>query len=181
MNTDDQAVRPIADRVVRLTLDGHRLMVQLSPSDTMLMMPVPASRVDWLSAAAGRLWRDRTRCMAALLLLEPLSGRWTIRFPRQRCGEAGVSWAVIAEDFAGLDPSWVLGGTFQFSSRSDGIDELVPATDGLHFVLVHGRDETQLQAFIRAAGALQPAGEQPVMINDWAATLDAAMPRLGLV
>jgi hypothetical protein len=180
MNTDDQAVQPIAQRFARLTLDGHRLMVDVSALDRMLMMPVPASRVDWLSAAAGRLWRDRTRCMAALLLLEPLSGRWTIRFPRQRCGQAGVSWTVTAEDFTGLDPSWVLSGTFQSSSRSDGSDELVPATDGLHFVLVHGETDTQLRGFICAGGVLRPAGEQPVMINDWAATLDAAMPRLDL-
>ena len=56
----------------------------------------------------------------------------------------------------------------------------MPATDGLHFVLVHGRDDTQLRGFVRAGGALRPAGEQPVMINDWAATLDLAMPRLDL-
>jgi len=143
-------------------------------------MPVPASRMDWLVAAAGRLWRQRRRCLAALLLAEPAPGAWTIRLPRQRCGEAGVSWSVTAEDFAGLGPDWVLGGTFQATSRIDNLAELVPAADGLHFVLAHGVHETQLRGFVRVAGDLQPAGEQPVMVNDWKAVIDAAMPRLTL-
>lgn len=180
MNAEDQTLRPAGERFARLALEGDRVMVDIGGAERVLMMPVPASRIDWLSAAAGRLWRDRARCMAALLFLEPSSGRWTIRFPRQWCGGAGVSWTVTADDFTGMDLNWVLGGTFQSSSQSEELAERVPATDGLHFVLVHRQDETQLRGFIRAGGALRPAGQHPVMTNDWAATLDAALPRLDL-
>jgi hypothetical protein len=96
----------------------------------------------------------------------------------------GVTWSVTADDFAELGPGWVLAGTFQATSARSGrpqhLAELVPAADGLHFVLVHTQEQSQLRAFIRAGGELRPAGEQPVMINDWAAVIDAAEPRLTL-
>lgn len=181
MEPNDYAVPRPCERFVRLRSEAQCIVAELPGANVASFLPVPASRMDWLVAAAGRLWRQRRRCLAALLLAEPATGGWTIRIPRQQCGEAGVAWVVTVDDFSGLGPEWVLGGTFQATSREDGLPELVPAADGLHFVLVHGVEETQLRGFVRVAGVLQPAGERPVMLNDWKAVIDAAMPRLTLV
>jgi hypothetical protein len=87
MSAEHQDVgRQPPPRFVRLSFDGSRLSADISGSDRVPLIPVPASRIDWLSACAGRLWRQQTRCLAALLLVDLPTGRWTIGFPRQRCG-----------------------------------------------------------------------------------------------
>ena len=176
-----------AGRFLQLAFRGNALDVVGEGKSLIPLPAVPASQLDWVSECARRLWRDRHRCLATLLLVHPSSGRWTIRFPTQRCGSASVSWTVKAEDFHEVDEGWRLGGTFQAVDAAL-IDEtggagwmpLAPAADGLHFFLVHGQESSDLRAFIRAGGELRPAEREVIIRNDWLTALHAALPGLTL-
>jgi hypothetical protein len=177
---------------IRLIQNGeHWLVIRPDEADdrtTSAFAPfvlprVPASLASWLTIGGERVWRQRQRCFAALLLLHPGRGLWTTRIPPQHCGPDAARWSAAIADFAGAKSDWRLGGTFQVRALavSDNVEDSVPAADGVHLAhAIHPDGRRDAITFVRACGAVCRPRFGRVIGCDWRDAIDAAMPRLRL-
>jgi hypothetical protein len=137
----------------------------------------------WLTIGGERVWRQRQRCFAALLLLHARRGVWTIRIPRQHCGSDAACWSSLAADFDSLGEDWRLGGSFQVRALAvgDDIEDSVPAADGVHLIhAIHSDGHRDALTFVRAGESLCRPRSGRIIGCDWRDAIESAMPRLRL-
>lgn len=141
-------------------------------------IPLPPRRlIDWLVVVGHRFWRQRRRCMAALLLVDCCSGHWTLRLPHQRCGTERADWSTSHDDFKDLPDSIRVGGVFQTVAGATVRQECLPVEDGFHFIL-SVISYAPMTAMVRHSAGIERVEPIQIVTNDWEQTIDAAMPRL---
>lgn len=122
--------------------------------------------------------------MTALLMLDASGQKWVRpELPTQRCGVDGVAWNLKPDDLAGRPPEVLIGGSYQVAA-SCTFDEVVsrlPAMDGLHIVNAFAGEARRLFTFISISGEPRLAEMDTVVVDDWAAVLDAHADRLQLI
>jgi hypothetical protein len=185
--------QPRALPQVRLVEDEHAVRVHLADGSVVAgfrpfgLPAVPQSLTDWTAIFCERFWADRRRCVAMVLMLDLKTRGWAMALPAQRCGRDAACWSTLRADFPQFPDTAVLCGTFQSRVLAAGEDpaDAVPPVPGLHFVLsLPGTAEMQpgrVYCFVRtgaAAGSTRLVPADDVILDDWAAALEQALPRL---
>ena len=70
-----------------------------------------------------------------------------------------------------------IGGTFQSIAGDCMHRDVIPAYGGLHFTL-GVTAQKPLAAHVRCGDSLEMVEPPAILANDWATTIEAAMPRL---
>ena len=145
--------------------------------------PPPRQRLDWLVVAGHRFWARHRRPMAALLLIDSRTQRWSIALPVQTCGREAARWSLSAARSPEQAATALVGGTFQVIAVQARPSDHVPPLSGLHFVLRSpdlSPGASPLSAFVRDGGGLHAADPGALLSDDCAAAIIAAQPRLRL-
>ena len=180
---------------VRLVEDEHAVRVHLADGTVVAgfrpfgLPAIPQSLCDWCAIFCERFWAERKRCVAMVLMLDVRTRGWAMALPAQRCGRDAACWSTARADYPQFPETAVLCGTFQSRILAPGEDpaDAVPPAAGLHFVLsLPGTAEVQpgrVYCFVRtdaAAGSTRLVPAADVILDDWAAALEQALPRVTL-
>jgi hypothetical protein len=146
---------------------------------------ISQSLTDWCAFTTMRFWHDHQRALALLLLLDLPSRQWAAAIPAQHCSKHASCWSAAKADFPQFPPNSVLAGSYQSRILCSGEEpsDCPPPHDGLHFVqMLDSHSQAQvIWSFIRAQNQTRSVDGSSVILDDWAAAIDQAMPRLTLL
>jgi hypothetical protein len=131
----------------------------------------------------ARMWRERGLCLAALLMLDPVSRRWSPLIPTQTSNHRTMRISVRDGDFASIPAGWVIAGSYQGSPARSLVDawRTVLAFDGLHCITCRAgeRHARRTFAFLRNGGGdAALADPAAALVDDITAALRDAADRI---
>jgi hypothetical protein len=148
-----------------LTAEGQ---VDLA-AQTLVLPKVPARLLEPASNFLRHVFRTRHTSAVCLLYVHPKQDRWRMYCPPQLCSPREVRIDLDFKDVPAPDPElWLAGSLRSLAGPVDGlttIEPLLPAHQGIHFVLDSDRPLTCLSGFVRTDKGLS-AGDSEELIGD---------------
>ncbi len=147
------------------------------------LCPVPSSLIDWMVTACQGFWQEHQRCIAFMLLFNPLRQHWSIDLPYQKCRASGSDWPYHTTPSPPRMPGYYLAGSFQ-SQPAEHTGMPLPPFTGMHLLLGLKQGPMQLHAFMSWNAPEQRLERvQPGLLvqNDYHHMLQVAAPRIQLL